>query len=143
LGCVGAPDGIEQVCGFAGAGGSFTGGSGGVGAFGGTGGVIGSGGSAGADMCAAEANSVCEKCACTSCFGDITACFADSGCPAILSCANQTGCSGIDCLQPSTCETIIDQFGGISGSSVGLALPLFSCLQQAACPCGFAGSSSQ
>jgi hypothetical protein len=90
-------------------------------------------------QCVAQAGSECEACACSACFGDLTACFADVGCPVILQCANLTGCSGADCYQPSTCQSIIDEYGGVGSTSTSLAIPLFQCLQGAGCPCGFAG----
>jgi len=93
--------------------------------------------SAGAAQCVSQARSECETCACTSCFDGMTACFADPGCPEILACANQTGCTGFGCMDPSTCEAVINQYGGVGSPSVALAIPLFSCLQSAGCPCGF------
>jgi hypothetical protein len=89
------------------------------------------------ETCVSQAHSDCERCACGSCFGDLFACFGDRGCPAILQCANRTGCTGVDCYAPSTCQPVIDQYGGLSSQSTALAIPLFSCLQMSGCPCGF------
>lgn len=131
--------------GFGGIGGGFgPGGSistGGVRTTGGTsgaGGLASTGGSVAVDQCVNQARGDCEVCACKSCFADIAPCFQDVGCPAILQCANLTGCSGVNCYSASTCQSVIDQYGGPFGSSVNVALPLFQCLQSAGCPCGFA-----
>jgi hypothetical protein len=102
-----------------------------------TGGSVGAGG-AGADACLSQARSACEKCACGSCYDSLIPCFKDAACPQILACANRTGCTGIDCYQQSTCQTVIDQSGGISSNSLALAIPLFACVSNSGCPCGFA-----
>jgi hypothetical protein len=154
VGCV-ARSGPVQSCRIGGG----TGGFGGFGGFGGgfgpggsvstggspaTGGVIGAGGfpatggSVAVDQCVGQARSECEVCACQSCFENIAPCFQDTGCPAILQCANLTGCSGVNCYSPSACQTVIDQYGGPFGTSVNVALPLFQCLRSAGCACGFA-----
>jgi hypothetical protein len=96
------------------------------------------GGSVAVDQCVNQARSDCEMCACKACFDSIAPCFQDVGCPAILQCANLTGCTGIDCYNANTCQGVIDQYGGITGSSVLVAQPLFQCLRNAGCPCGFA-----
>lgn len=148
MGCSARSD-VVQYCGFGGAGG-FAGAGGfgtggivfGAGGFVGGGGVPAAGGApdggGAVDQCYSRAQSDCERCACVSCFGDIAPCFQDAGCPSILQCANQTGCTGTNCYQASTCQAVIDQNGGPLGTSVGLAQPLFSCIRQAGCPCGFA-----
>jgi hypothetical protein len=147
-GCTARVDAVE-FCG--------RGGSAGMGGFPGTGGVVGSGGSVGGaggvteaggapsaggsapiEQCYNQARSDCERCACKSCFDYIAPCYEDVGCPAILQCANLTGCSGADCLQPSTCQSVIDRDGGVGSTSVSLALPLFQCLRSSGCACGFA-----
>ncbi|HEX7670982.1 MAG TPA: hypothetical protein VF395_15410, partial [Polyangiaceae bacterium] len=87
------------------------------------------------DQCVASAQSDCERCVCKSCNTSLDGCFQDPGCPLILQCANQTGCTGIDCYGPSTCQSVIDKFGGIGSASVNLAIPLFGCAQT--CNCGF------
>jgi len=153
VGCTQIIAGQIEFCGFgaggvAGAGGFVgTGGVPSMGGFVATGGFVGAGGAAGApadggpppsSQCYAQAQNDCERCACQFCFDNIAPCFEDAGCPAILQCANQTGCSGIDCLNASTCGAVISQYGGPSGPSVGLALPLFQCLRSAGCSCGFA-----
>jgi hypothetical protein len=166
LGCVPAANGVVAYCGpgtggfvssggFPGTGGfvSFGGfpGTGGFVSFGGfpgTGGFVSSGGALGtgaisgnggatADQCAAQATTPCEKCACTACFDAMVACYVHGGCPDILHCANQTGCTGVDCYQPSTCQSVIDRWGGPLGDSTSLAMTLFSCLSGSACDCGF------
>ena len=137
--------GVPTTGGFVGSGGFNAGGAigaGGVSAGGtiGVGGVSvgGSGGVVRDEQCKAYARSDCEACACTTCYDSLTQCFQDAGCPAILQCANQTGCSGVDCLQPSTCQSVIEQNGGVGSNSVSLAITLFGCVQGGSCPCGFA-----
>jgi len=104
----------------------------------GTGGASsgGSGGGSSIEECVNNAQSDCERCACKSCNGALDPCFKDAGCPLILQCANQTQCSSTDCYQPSTCQSIIDEYGGLSGPSLQLAVPLFQCVR--GCGCGFA-----
>jgi hypothetical protein len=72
----------------------------------------------------------------------VTPCYSTDGCPDILECANRTGCTGVDCLNPNTCEDVITKFGGISAAAVTSALTLYDCMLNANCPCGFGGSSS-
>jgi hypothetical protein len=139
VGCT-ARSGPVQYCnsGVGGFGGTF--GRGGSTSAGGrsAGGAPVTGGSVAVDQCVNQARSECEQCACKACFDSIAPCFQDVGCPAILQCANLTGCSGVDCYNVNTCQTVIDQYGGITGSSVAVAQPLFQCLRSAGCPCGFA-----
>jgi len=147
LGCIQETyDGVVRLCG---AGGSVaTGGVGGatgvggtfaVGGFGGSGGSVATGGVAGAaaQQCVSQARSDCERCACGSCYDSLIPCFKDAGCPQILACANRTGCLGLDCYQPGVCQDVIDTAGGLNGASVNLALPLFVCVTNLNCPCGF------
>jgi hypothetical protein len=103
------------------------------------GGVAGAGGvSSAIQQCVSQARSDCEKCACGSCYDSLIPCFKDAGgCPQILACANKTGCTGVDCYQPNTCQAIIDKTGGVGSYSLQLAIPLFSCVRNSGCACGF------
>jgi hypothetical protein len=103
------------------------------------GGVGGAGGASTAiQQCVSQARSDCEKCACGSCYDSLIPCFKDvGGCPQILACANRTGCTGVDCYQPGTCQAVIDRTGGIGSYSLQLALPLFTCVRGSGCACGF------
>ena len=102
----------------------------------GTGGSGGSGGSGGVAQCVSQATSACEKCLCTDCFSQLGQCIADFGCPVILQCAANTGCTGASCYQPGTCKGVIDSFGGPFGQSTQMALSLVSCSSSQGCPCG-------
>jgi hypothetical protein len=113
--------------------------AGGTIAIGGGAGTVATGGFAGAaaQQCVSQARSDCERCACSSCYDSLIPCFKDAMCPQILACANRTGCTGIDCYQSNTCQAIIDKAGGVGSTSVSLALPLFACVTNTSCPCGF------
>jgi hypothetical protein len=143
LGCVRSTDGRNGgfwYCnpsvgvGGGGAGGAIGFSDGGV--FPGASGQVASGGSRSIDQCVQNAQSDCERCVCKACNTSLDACFQDAGCPLILQCANQTGCTGIDCYRPDTCASVIDRFGGIGSPSVSLAIPLFGCAQSCN-TCGF------
>ena len=143
---------------IAGAGGSFggfgaTGGSSGsagfagFGAFGGFGGVAGTAGVAGAggisgsggigELCSVLGASSCEQCVCQTCAVPIVSCFSDVGCAFIFACTQQTGCQGLGCYSPNTCRSVIDQFGGLTGSSANKLFALASCsvTSQDGCNC--------
>jgi hypothetical protein len=107
------------------------------------GGVAGAGGvSSAIQQCVSQARSDCEKCACGSCYDSLIPCFKDQGgCPQILACANKTGCTGVDCYQPNTCQAIIDKAGGLGSYSLSLALPLFTCVRNSGCACGFGAAA--
>jgi hypothetical protein len=68
----------------------------------------------------------CSDCVCENCLMELQECEADEGCKAIRQCAEETGCSGFDCLQ--TCGDVIDMYGGIGGDSAGLGLEISMCL---------------
>lgn len=115
-------------------------GGGGVGNVGGggDGGAGNFGGSGGAGACSGLTTE-CGICTCETCPDEWDACEADGGCFAILSCAQQAGCSGIQCyLGP--CMQVIDQNGGVFGNSAGLAQAVANCADQGSCPCGNGGS---
>lgn len=128
-------------CGTCGGTGGFGGGgTGGVAGFGGGGaggvaGFGGSGGGGGVAQCVSQAKDDCDKCLCTSCFSQLGQCIADFGCPVILQCAEKTGCSGIGCYQPNTCQGVIDSFGGPFGQSAQRAFQLVACAINQGCPC--------
>jgi hypothetical protein len=116
--------------GFAGAGGVSTGGVGG--------GTSGGAGGATPEQCVSQARSDCEACACKGCFQQLVPCFQDEACPLILQCANQTHCTGTDCLNPDTCGPLIQKYG-IGSPGVSLAVSLFGCIANTGCDCGFGG----
>ena len=130
------------MSGFGGAGGmgGSIGGRGGRGGqrrgTGGVAGTFGSGGSGGVGECVDQANSSCEVCLCFNCFSQYGACIGDFGCPPIIDCATRTGCQGIGCYRPDTCQGVIDAFGGPFGTSVAITQQLFSCARGSGCPCG-------
>jgi hypothetical protein len=114
-----------------------TGNVGGGGAGGSTGGV-GNVGGGGVGACGGLTTE-CGICTCETCPDEWDACEADGGCFEILSCAQQAGCSGIQCyLGP--CMQVIDQNGGVFGDSAGLAQAVANCGDQGSCPCGSGGS---
>jgi hypothetical protein len=128
----------------AGAGGVSFAGSGGISVagapFGGFGAVAGAptagaGGSIG-ELCSVLGSSTCEQCVCKSCAPAIEGCFSDLGCAFIFACAQQTGCQNLGCYSPSTCEPVIDQFGGLGGSSMKKVLSLLTCSASSQNSCG-------
>jgi hypothetical protein len=110
-------------------------GMGGAGGFGGSGATGGVAGAGGVGECVDRMPTECGKCLCESCFSQLGACIADWGCPAILECVQRTGCTGLGCYSPSTCQTVIDRFGGPIGTSTQLALGLMICAVTRGCPC--------
>jgi hypothetical protein len=86
------------------------------------------------DGCLEIAANECETCACNLCLDPLYACQQDVGCVAMRDCAEQTGCAGVDCLEP--CGAVIDMHGGPFGNSGALALALSDCLS-ASCPSCF------
>jgi hypothetical protein len=82
-------------------------------------------------MCLDQATNECEDCACMSCLPQLQACEQDPGCVAIRMCAQQSGCTGIECLGP--CGDVINANGGALGPSAGLASALSDCVE-GSCP---------
>jgi hypothetical protein len=128
------------TCGGTGGSGGFAGGFGGFGGgFGGSagsfGGSAGGGGTGGVAECIKQFPDACGTCLCTGCFDQLGTCIADFGCPAILDCIEQTGCTGLGCYQTNTCKSIIDAFGGPFSPSVQKAVSLYACAIQNGCPC--------
>lgn len=78
------------------------------------------------DACLDLAVDDCQVCACNQCLDPLYACQQDPGCVAMRDCAEQTGCAGVDCLEP--CGAVIDMYGGPFGASGALALALSDCL---------------
>jgi hypothetical protein len=137
-GTCGGTGGSAGFGGAGGFGGSFGGSAGFGGSFGGSAGSSGAGGaggSGGIGECLNQFPGACGQCLCTSCFSELGSCIADFGCPVILQCIDQTGCSGIGCYQPNTCQGVIDSFGGPFGPSTQKAVALAFCSSQSACPC--------
>ena len=97
--------------------------------------TTGEGGSGGVAECVAQSQSDCEACLCSDCFQAYGDCVGDFGCPRILQCLDETGCTGLDCYTPDTCQTVIDRFGGLAGASVGYVTGIIECAANAACPC--------
>ena len=82
-----------------------------------------------------------SECNCTNCVCELANCEADPGCTAIRQCAQETGCSGTDCLDASTCGEVIDANGGVVGTSAGIALALSMCNAGAGCPIACEGTT--
>jgi len=97
--------------------------------------TTGEGGSGGVAECVAQSQSNCEACLCADCFQPYGDCVGDFGCPKILECIDEVGCSGLDCYTPDTCQKVIDQFGGLAGASVAYVTALVECAVSASCPC--------
>lgn len=76
----------------------------------------------------------CSDCGCENCLEEYQACEMDEGCKAIHDCAEETGCSGLDCLQ--SCGDVINMYGGLVGMSASLGLEFSGCLESSMCPCG-------
>ena len=101
-------------------------------------GASGVGGEAGniGELCSVLGGNSCAACACKSCAPSIQACFSDLGCTGIFICAQQSGCSGLNCYSPSTCQTVIDQAGGLGGASLSKVFALLTCSGTAQSTCG-------
>lgn len=81
--------------------------------------------------CIEEAANDCEICACNNCLDQLLACQGDAGCVEIRMCAQETGCTGLDCL--GDCGDVIDGAGGPLGPSAALALMLSDCYDGVGC----------
>jgi len=107
--------------------------------FGGTVSVAGAGGATAGivEACQVLASNACDQCLCTTCASPVIECFSNFGCALILACAQQSGCTGLDCYSASTCRPVIDQFGGLKGKAMSDVLALLNCSvsSQAACSC--------
>lgn len=131
----GAPNG---GAGAAGSGNASFGGIGGApvaGAPNGGGGVGGEAGNIG-EICSVLGTNTCAACECKSCAPSLQACFSDLGCTGIFICAQQTGCSGLSCYSPSTCQAVIDQAGGIGSASLMKVFSLLTCSASSQSTCG-------
>lgn len=78
----------------------------------------------------------CEQihgCTCDACSSEFLDCNASEGCKAVINCALETGCRGIECVTP--CATVIQQYGGTGtgGIEVQMALTLSDCVVIAQC----------
>jgi hypothetical protein len=74
----------------------------------------------------ADPQTECSDCVCENCLEQLQACEMDEGCKAIRQCAEETGCTGFDCLQ--LCGDVIDMYGGIGGESAQKGLQISMCL---------------
>lgn len=91
------------------------------------------------DLCneMAQMEGTCEEvagCVCGACVCELAECQTDAGCTAIRECAQMTGCTGLDCYMPETCQMVIDDNGGPVGPSASIALSLSTCTEAAMCP---------
>jgi hypothetical protein len=73
-----------------------------------------------------DMNDPCEVCVATSCTMQALACCQQPGCLDIVRCAQEKGCSGIDCYAPETCKDVIDKAGGPAVATM-YAKPLGDC----------------
>lgn len=96
-------------------------------------GSTGEAGGGGVGQCVEQAETQCEECLCTDCFEAYGDCIADFGCPEIIGCLDETGCSGADCVV--ACQDVIEEFGGLYGASVAYTIALINCAINASCPC--------
>jgi CubicO group peptidase (beta-lactamase class C family) len=88
-------------------------------------------------LCKARAMSgfagYCEEmhgCVCDGCAGEFLDCNGNAACRAIMQCALDKGCRGIECAGP--CQGVIEQNGGVQGAGVAFALKLSEC--STSCP---------
>ncbi len=95
----------------------------------------GEGGTVG-ELCSVLGGNTCAACECTSCAPSLQACFGDFGCAGIFICAQQTGCTGLGCYSPATCQSVIDQAGGIGSASLKKVFSLLTCAASAQSMCG-------
>jgi CubicO group peptidase (beta-lactamase class C family) len=72
-------------------------------------------------------------CACDNCSVQMLDCTTSEACAAIVNCALEVGCRGIECLTP--CETVINQYGGAATGSIAIemALQLSECTVTSQC----------
>ncbi|MES1174601.1 MAG: hypothetical protein ABUL62_09735 [Myxococcales bacterium] len=134
-GAAGAPHGGAPFAGAPAGGAPFAGApAGGFAGFGAIGGDAGTGGIG--ELCSVLGGSTCAECQCKTCAPAIEGCFSDLGCTFIFACAQQTGCNGISCYSPTTCQPVIDQFGGLGGASMKRVFSLLTCAVTAQTSCG-------
>lgn len=135
--CGGDPvsSGGSPAGGAAGSGGSAGGGASGGAANTGGGGT--SGGASGVAECKAAFPTECGSCLCDTCYTEIRACVSDLGCLSIAGCIADTECIGTPqgCYHPSSCKTVIDSFGGLTGGSLEKSLDFAVCRYFSACSC--------
>ena len=75
----------------------------------------------------------CEEmhgCVCDKCAVEFLDCNSNAACRAIMQCALDKGCRGIECAGP--CQGVIEQNGGVQGAGVAIALTLSEC--STSCP---------
>jgi len=72
-------------------------------------------------------------CTCDSCSSQFLDCNDSEACSAIIACALEAGCRGIECATP--CANVINQYGGTGTGSIALqmALSLSDCVVSASC----------
>jgi hypothetical protein len=121
---------------FGGAPSAGTGGApfGGFAGFGAIGGDAGTGGIS--QLCGVLGGSTCAECQCQTCAPAIEGCFTDPGCTLIFLCAQQTGCTAVSCYSPTTCQPVIDQYGGLGGSAIKKVFSLLTCAVSSQATCG-------
>lgn len=73
-----------------------------------------------------EQGDPCGVCACNECLTELQACSANPGCKAIRDCAQEAGCSGVDCIGP--CGAVINMNGGVFGQPAQLAQAIGNCV---------------
>jgi len=88
-------------------------------------------------LCKAKASAgfsgYCEEmhgCVCDKCAVEFLDCNGNAACKAIMQCALDKGCRGIECAGP--CQGVIEQNGGVQGAGVAFALKLSEC--STSCP---------
>jgi CubicO group peptidase (beta-lactamase class C family) len=69
-------------------------------------------------------------CVCDQCAVEFLDCNGNAACRAIMQCALDEGCRGIECAGP--CQGVIEQNGGVQGAGVAFALKLSEC--STSCP---------
>lgn len=156
--CSSSNDDDDGTDGFPGSAGTSasTGGTSGGGSPGGTGGTSSGGassmgGAAGATCGAtADLNSMCVAlgqsqgqdcsagtacaCACANCPCQLLDCDETPGCTEIRLCAQEKGCTGVDCLAPETCQDVIAMFPETTHpGAVTTAAQVSDCFDMAMC----------
>lgn len=69
-------------------------------------------------------------CAALRCGVLLGLCNGETGCRAILDCANREKCRGNECRRPDVCDETIQQYGGPLGQSHALAAGLEDCVMR-------------
>jgi hypothetical protein len=72
-------------------------------------------------------------CFCSRCVDSFSLCGLDPGCRAIIQCAADTGCDGVNCYGTAFCQAVIDAQGGPLANSALFAIQFNDCRTTRGC----------